>query len=163
METSARTVVDSIDAMSELTKRLIDSGAESVVLISPHAPLEVDSFVAYEGPEVCGDFSNFHAPDTYFSATVDEVTKFFKALNSVGRSPDWNVTASRSALIGIRIGTGVGNSFQDLHLSLYGFKLGILIRKTEITSRSEAAQWLRTDLGASVSDETPSLRANATA
>jgi MEMO1 family protein len=65
-------VEDSIEAMAELTKRLIDSGAESVIVISPHAPLEADSFVAYEGPEVLGDFSNFSAPGTYFSATVDE-------------------------------------------------------------------------------------------
>lgn len=65
-------VVDSIDAMSELTKRLIDSGAESVILISPHAPLEVDSFVAYEGPQVSGDFSNFNAPGTYFTTEIDE-------------------------------------------------------------------------------------------
>src|SRR5918993_2986418 len=65
-------VVHSIDAMAELTKRLIDSGSESVILISPHAPLEVDSFVAYEGPEVYGDFSNFNAPETRFAVTVDE-------------------------------------------------------------------------------------------
>jgi AmmeMemoRadiSam system protein A/AmmeMemoRadiSam system protein B len=65
-------VVDSIDAMSELTKRLIDSGAESVILISPHAPLEVDSFVAYEGPQVSGDFSHFNAPGTYFTTEIDE-------------------------------------------------------------------------------------------
>src|SRR5215510_14531756 len=58
--------------MSELTKRLVDAGAESVILISPHAPLEVDSFVAYAGPEVFGDFSHFNAPDTYFTATVDD-------------------------------------------------------------------------------------------
>ena len=64
-------VADSIDAMAELTRRLIDSGAESVVLISPHAPLEVDSFVAYEGPEVYGDFANFHAPETSFAVKVD--------------------------------------------------------------------------------------------
>lgn len=64
-------VIDSIDAMAELTKRLIDSGAESVIVISPHAPLEADSFVAYDGPEVVGDFSHFSAPDTYFTAKVD--------------------------------------------------------------------------------------------
>src|SRR5690349_757834 len=69
---SIASVVDSIDAMSELTKRLIDSGAETVVLISPHAPLEVNAFVAYDGPEVYGDFSRFNAPDTYFSLAVDE-------------------------------------------------------------------------------------------
>ena len=65
-------VEDSIEAMAELTQRLIDSGAESVIVISPHAPLEADSFVAYQGPEVYGDFTNFSAPDTYFTATVDE-------------------------------------------------------------------------------------------
>jgi MEMO1 family protein len=65
-------VVDSIAAMAELTRRLILSGAKSVVLISPHAPLEADSFVTYEGPEVYGDFSNFRAPDTQFMARVDE-------------------------------------------------------------------------------------------
>ena len=62
----------SIDAMAKLTQRIIDSGAESIILISPHAPLEVDSFVAYEGPTVYGDFSNFHAPGTDFSVLVDD-------------------------------------------------------------------------------------------
>ncbi len=61
----------SINAMRELTKRLIDSGAETVVLISPHAPLEADSFVAYEGPKIYGDFSNFRAPAAQFAIRVD--------------------------------------------------------------------------------------------
>lgn len=65
-------VEDSIEAMAELTQRLIDSGAESVIMISPHAPLEADSFVAYQGPKVFGDFTKFNAPDTYFTASVDE-------------------------------------------------------------------------------------------
>lgn len=65
-------VRDSIDAMAELTRRLIESEAESVILISPHAPLEVDSFVAYEGPGVYGDFSNFNAPGSCFAAPVDD-------------------------------------------------------------------------------------------
>jgi len=69
---SIRDVVDSIDAMAELARRVIDSGAETVVMISPHAPLEADSFVAYHGPEVIGDFSRFNAPDTYFTAEVDQ-------------------------------------------------------------------------------------------
>lgn len=65
-------VMNSIAAMAELTRRLIESGAESVVLISPHAPLEVDAFVAYDGPEVYCDFSNFSAPQICFAARVDE-------------------------------------------------------------------------------------------
>src|SRR5882724_1375828 len=62
----------SIDAMRELTSRLIASRAETVVLISPHAPLDVDSFVAYEGPELYGDFSNFRAPETQLRVSLDD-------------------------------------------------------------------------------------------
>ncbi|HJT67071.1 MAG TPA: AmmeMemoRadiSam system protein A [Pyrinomonadaceae bacterium] len=65
-------VRQSIEAMAELTERLIASGAESIILISPHAPLEIDSFVAYEGPYVYGDFANFRAPETSVSVPVDE-------------------------------------------------------------------------------------------
>jgi AmmeMemoRadiSam system protein A/AmmeMemoRadiSam system protein B len=65
-------VQDSIAAMAEFAQRLKTSGAETVVLISPHAPLEADSFVAYHGPIVHGDFSRFQAPDTKFSAQVDD-------------------------------------------------------------------------------------------
>ena len=62
----------SIDAMAELTARLIASGAETVVLISPHAPLEPYAFVAYQGPRLYGDFANFRAPMTTVSAELDE-------------------------------------------------------------------------------------------
>lgn len=68
---SIAAVRQSIEAMTELSERLIASGAETVILISPHAPLEIDSFVAYEGPEVYGDFANFHAPETSVSAPLD--------------------------------------------------------------------------------------------
>ncbi len=62
----------SIDAMAELTKRLIASGAETVVLISPHAPLEPYAFVAYRGPLLHGDFANFRAPAVHFDVALDE-------------------------------------------------------------------------------------------
>ncbi|HSK62696.1 MAG TPA: AmmeMemoRadiSam system protein A [Pyrinomonadaceae bacterium] len=61
----------SIEAMAELTERLIVSGATSVILISPHAPLESDSFVAYDGSRIYGDFAHFHAPETSVAAPVD--------------------------------------------------------------------------------------------
>jgi AmmeMemoRadiSam system protein A len=73
-EVGRESIVDvrrSIAAMAELTERLIVSGATSVILISPHAPLETDSFVAYDGAEVYGDFANFHAPETSVNARVD--------------------------------------------------------------------------------------------
>src|SRR5712691_1867588 len=65
-------VRNSIDAMSALTERVIRSGAETVILISPHAPLEPDAFVAYDGPQLYADFSNFRAPTATVHAELDE-------------------------------------------------------------------------------------------
>lgn len=62
----------SIDAMAELTRRVIESGAETVVLISPHAPLDSRAFVAYRGPELYGNFANFRAPTAAVEADLDE-------------------------------------------------------------------------------------------
>ena len=61
----------SIDAMRELTGRIVASGARSLVLVSPHAPLDPRAFVAYSTPELHGDFANFRAPDAVVSAPLD--------------------------------------------------------------------------------------------
>lgn len=90
---SIASVTHSIDAMAELTRRVIDSGAESVVLISPHAALEVDSFVAYDGPEVYGDFSRFHAPETGFAIRVDQ--ELLNAIKRVAASENYDVSTLR--------------------------------------------------------------------
>src|SRR6185295_3224306 len=65
-------VQSSIDAMKEFTKRIIKSGAETVVIVTPHAPLEEDSFVFYGGKHVHSVFAKFGAPNTQFSLPVDE-------------------------------------------------------------------------------------------
>jgi AmmeMemoRadiSam system protein A/AmmeMemoRadiSam system protein B len=78
---SIASVRASIEAMAELTRRVVEAGAETVVFISPHARLEVDSFVAYEGPRVYADFSHFQAPGIEFSSLVDE-----ELLNAITRS-----------------------------------------------------------------------------
>ena len=62
----------SIEAMAELTERLIASGAETVVLISPHAPLNPQAFVAYDGPQLNGDFADFRAPEATVQAELDD-------------------------------------------------------------------------------------------
>jgi MEMO1 family protein len=62
----------SIDAMAKLAKRVIDSEATTLVLISPHAPLEPSAFVAYAGPQLYGDFANFRAPTATVHAPLDE-------------------------------------------------------------------------------------------
>ncbi|MEO8435082.1 MAG: AmmeMemoRadiSam system protein A [Pyrinomonadaceae bacterium] len=64
-------VRSSIEAMAELTERVIASGAETVILISPHAPLDPYAFVAYQGPKLFGDFANFRAPSSMVTAELD--------------------------------------------------------------------------------------------
>jgi AmmeMemoRadiSam system protein A/AmmeMemoRadiSam system protein B len=62
----------SINAMAELTRRIVKSGAETVVLISPHAPLDARAFVAYHSPKLSGDFANFRAPDARVEFPIDD-------------------------------------------------------------------------------------------
>jgi AmmeMemoRadiSam system protein B len=68
---AAAEVRGSIDAMRELTARIVACGAETVVIISPHAPLEARAFVAYHDAELRGDFANFRAPQATVSAPLD--------------------------------------------------------------------------------------------
>jgi AmmeMemoRadiSam system protein A/AmmeMemoRadiSam system protein B len=65
-------VRNSIDAMADLTERVIQSGAETVILISPHAPLEAAAFVAYDGPQLHADFANFRAPAATVHAELND-------------------------------------------------------------------------------------------
>ena len=80
---SIAAVRGSIEAMGELTRRLIASGAETLVLISPHAPLQPDTFVAYQGPRLYGDFANFRAPEATVDALLDE-----ELLNAIGNEAE---------------------------------------------------------------------------
>jgi AmmeMemoRadiSam system protein A len=65
-------VQGSIDAMGKLTRRIIGSGAETILLVSPHAPLEIESFVAYSGPYLTANFENFGAAHVDLEIPVDE-------------------------------------------------------------------------------------------
>lgn len=69
---AAAEVRRSIAAMAQLTERIVATGAETVIIISPHAPLQANAFIVYDGPEVYGDFRNFRAPATTLQADVDE-------------------------------------------------------------------------------------------
>ena len=82
----------SIEAMSELTQRVIASGAKTVVLISPHAPLESDTFVAYDGPQLYGDFAMFRAPTATVHAELND-----ELLNEITQ------TAAKENLAALRI------------------------------------------------------------
>ncbi|MBA3257494.1 MAG: AmmeMemoRadiSam system protein A [Pyrinomonadaceae bacterium] len=86
---SAAEVRGSIDGMAEFTKRLIASAAETVVLISPHAPLEPHAFVAYQGPLLHGNFAKFRAPAVGFEAPLDE--ELLQAISEAAAKEDYEV------------------------------------------------------------------------
>lgn len=68
---AVREVRGSIDAMREFAARIIACEVQTVVLISPHAPLEAHAFVAYHDPQLRGDFANFRAPHATIDAPLD--------------------------------------------------------------------------------------------
>ncbi len=79
----------SIDAMAEFTRRIIASGAETVVLISPHAPLHPKAFVAYQGPALHGSFANFRSPQTVVEFPLD--TELLEALVRTSAENEYEV------------------------------------------------------------------------
>jgi AmmeMemoRadiSam system protein A/AmmeMemoRadiSam system protein B len=80
----------SIAAMAEFTRRIIDTGAQTVVLISPHAPLEPRSFVAYHSTMLRGDFANFRAPDTLVEFPLD--TELLDAIATTAAEEEFTIT-----------------------------------------------------------------------
>jgi AmmeMemoRadiSam system protein A/AmmeMemoRadiSam system protein B len=81
----------SIDAMRSLTERIIASGAETVVLISPHAPLEASAFVAYEDARLYGDFARFRAPGASVEATLDQ--ELLEAIKGAASAQSYEVAS----------------------------------------------------------------------
>ena len=55
-------VADSQSALREFSRRLVDTNPETVVVISPHSPLDPRMFTARSTAELAGDFRDFSAP-----------------------------------------------------------------------------------------------------
>lgn len=49
-------------ALREFSRRLLDSAPDSVVLISPHSPIDPHAFTARGASQLAGDFREFYAP-----------------------------------------------------------------------------------------------------
>ncbi|HEY0547239.1 MAG TPA: AmmeMemoRadiSam system protein A [Pyrinomonadaceae bacterium] len=86
---AAEEVRASINAMRDFTGRIISSGAETVVLISPHAPLAPRAFVAYHEDKLYGSFANFRAPETEFEVALDE--EMLTAIGEAARERGYEV------------------------------------------------------------------------
>lgn len=101
----------SIDAMAEFTRRIIASGAETVILISPHAPLDARAFVAYDSPKLYGDFENFRAPDVRIEFPLDE--ELLKVVTRTAETEDYEVLGLDD--YALDHGTSVPLYFLDRH------------------------------------------------
>lgn len=55
-------VADSQRALREFSRRLVDAHPDTVVVISPHSPLDPRAFTARSTAELSGDFREFYAP-----------------------------------------------------------------------------------------------------
>lgn len=71
---------------------------------------------------------------------------FRTAFDGMGPGPSHDPAVAQGMLSAITIGTGVGNSMADLSLSLFGFKCGTMIRRSEMTSIDDGGNWIRTNL-----------------
>lgn len=64
-------VRDSGEAMKVFTERILANGTETIIIITPHAPLEPDAFVAYNQNPLSGNFARFNSPQTKVAAPLD--------------------------------------------------------------------------------------------
>jgi AmmeMemoRadiSam system protein B len=64
-------VADSRHALQEFSRRLVDNRPETVVVISPHSPLDPRNFTVRASNELRGDFGSFYAPRVRLSFRND--------------------------------------------------------------------------------------------
>ena len=81
-----------------------------------------------------------------------DIQAFYNAVKALPNDAVLDLDKARGSIITIPVGTGTGNSIQDLLLSLFGYKFGSRIRLGTLDNRDEAAQWVRANLGESLPD-----------
>jgi len=64
-------VASSQRALREFSRRLVDAKPETIVVISPHSPLEPQMFTARAATKLKGDFRDFRSPDVSLSFPND--------------------------------------------------------------------------------------------
>jgi len=85
-----------VHGVQRMMERLVASHPDTVVIVSPHAPLDPRSFSAYSGPRLRGDFWDFGAPGVEFNVGNDLVLlSRLGALCQERNIPLWLVPAGR--------------------------------------------------------------------
>jgi len=64
-------VASSQRALRQFSKRLIETHPETIIVISPHSPLEPQRFTARAAPTLTGDFRDFRSPEVRLSFPND--------------------------------------------------------------------------------------------
>lgn len=79
-------VRDSQQAMRDFARRLLDTDPETVVIISPHSPLDPHAFTARASPELQGDFRDFDAPQVRlaFANDLELLDEVERSANAAG-------------------------------------------------------------------------------
>jgi hypothetical protein len=90
----------------------------------------------------------FSARAQFRAATPAHVAAFLRADSALGRGPRLDLEAADEILHEIPIDIRQrGNSYQDLRLTLMGWRFGRLLRAGEFRSTAHMAEWIRTNLG----------------
>jgi hypothetical protein len=90
---------------------------------------------------------------TQFQAATDaDVEAWNEALATMRAGGGYDAAAQEgpgAPLDRIAVGTGKGNSRQDLRLSMVGYRFGEMVQSGAFATRADAAAWLRANLGPS--------------
>ncbi|GEP57336.1 hypothetical protein [Reyranella soli] len=78
--------------------------------------------------------------------TQTDLDNFRKAFVGLGGGPQHDAGQASVLLSGVNVGTGPGNSREDLLLSLFGFKFGSMVRKGELSAIADGGNWIRVNL-----------------
>jgi hypothetical protein len=83
----------------------------------------------------------------FAACTANDVEIFRSAVSDLGSGKPLNGGAAAARLRGIRVVTSQrGNSYQDLLLSCYGWRLGQDIKNNRIATLPDVADWIRVNL-----------------
>lgn len=108
----------------------------------------VDALEISTGPVAGAARAVLNAFRVQFAAcTQADIQVFRSAERALGTGRPLNTAAAQAMLRGIRVvPTMRGNSYEDLLLSLYGWRLGQDIRRNQFRTGAEVAAWIRSNL-----------------
>jgi hypothetical protein len=117
-------------------------------ILAPFVIGPVDALEISTGPVAGAARAVLNAFRVQFAAcTQADIQVFRSAERALGTGRPLNIAAAQAMLRGIRVvPTMRGNSYEDLLLSLYGWRLGQDIRRNQFRTGAEVAAWIRSNL-----------------